>query len=398
MRILIVNSLYRPLFFGGAEKSVTLLAEGLARTGDQVSVITLHPGLDETFEELNGVRVYHLPLDNFYWPWGREAKPNPAVRVLWHVRDFWNGKAADRVGRILDLEKPDVVHTNCLVGMSVSVWREVKKRKIRLVHTLRGYEQLCSRTALFHKGSNCERRCFTCKIFTLNRKPACGQVDAVVSITKYVLKEHTRRGYFKSIPSSVIYNAGGDFKHDKPAARDDSDILIFGYIGGITPEKGVEVVLKATAKLVNSNWRLKIAGAGYTSYVDHLQRRYPDPRIQWLGFVPANEFYSMTDVTVISSVWAEPFGRTVIETFVAGNSAVCALSGGIPEIASFGKVVETYPATNVEALARIMDNALTDVGLWKHGGFKDSSALNVFSESSITNRYRAVYRGDQNAF
>jgi glycosyltransferase involved in cell wall biosynthesis len=207
-----------------------------------------------------------------------------------------------------------------------------------------------------------------------------------------------RRGYFKSTPSSVIYNvAGGDIKHDTPARSDDSDILVFGFIGGITPEKGVEVVLKATAKLVNCNWRLKIAGAGSAPYVEHLQRSHPDPRIQWLGFVSANEFYHTTDVTVVSSVWAEPLPRTLIETFASGNSAICARSGGIPEIASLGKVVETYPAKDAEALARIMDYALVNVELWKRGGFKDSSALDVFSEASITSQYREVYRGNVDA-
>jgi glycosyltransferase involved in cell wall biosynthesis len=385
------------MFFGGAEKSVTLLAEALARTGDQVSVITLHPGSEETVEELNCVRVYRLPLDNNYWPWGRDTKPNPSARLLWHVRDFWNGKAANRVGRILDIERPDVVHTNCLGGLSVSIWREAKKRNIRLVHTLRDYHLLCPRTALFRNGSNCERRCFMCKVLTINRKPASRQLDAVASNSDYVLKEHTRRGFFKRTPLAVIYNvAGGDIKHDTPALSDGSDILVFGFIGGITPEKGVEVVLKATATIVNSNWSLKIAGAGSTLYVEHLQRSFPDPRIEWLGFVPANEFYRTTDVTVVSSVWAEPLPRTLIETFAAGNSAICARSGGIPEIASLGKVVETYPAKDAETLARIMDNALTNVEMWKRGGFKDSSALDVFSEASITSQYRAVYRGDQN--
>ena len=111
----------------------------------------------------------------------------------------------------------------------------------------------------------------------------------------------------------------------------------------------------------------------------------------------ANEFYHTTDVTVVSSVWAEPLPRTLIETFASGNSAICARSGGIPEIASLGKVVETYPAKDAEALARIMDYALVNVELWKRGGFKDSSALDVFSEASITSQYREVYRGNVDA-
>lgn len=71
MRILMVNTLYDPMLYGGSEKSVGLLANGLAKFGDDVSVVTLHPDTKETTEVLNGVRVYRMPLDNIYWPFRR---------------------------------------------------------------------------------------------------------------------------------------------------------------------------------------------------------------------------------------------------------------------------------------------------------------------------------------
>ena len=101
MRVLMINTLYPPLIVGGAEKSVFLLAEALARAGDQVSVVTLHAGSEETIESQNGIRVYRLPMDNRYWPFGRR-KQSLAARLLWHIADVWNRKAARRVARILD--------------------------------------------------------------------------------------------------------------------------------------------------------------------------------------------------------------------------------------------------------------------------------------------------------
>ena len=105
MRVVIVNTLYPPFAVGGAERSVCLLAEALVRAGDLVSVISLHPGSEETVASLNGVRVYRLPMDNRYWPFGRGKKPCSVARLLWHVGDAWNRKAAKRVGRILDQER-----------------------------------------------------------------------------------------------------------------------------------------------------------------------------------------------------------------------------------------------------------------------------------------------------
>ncbi len=395
MRILIINSLYRPLFFGGAEKSVTLLAEALARTGDQVSVITLHPGSEETIEELNGVRVYRVPLDNIYWPYGQERKHNSLQRLEWHLKDVWNRKAAKRVGNILDIEKPDVMHTNVIAGFSISVWREARKRNIPIIHTLRDYYMLCPRSTLFHNGSICQRRCLECRCLTFNRRQASTLVDLVVSNSSYVLETHRRHGYFKGVPSKVIYNIADSFMEThKATPAADSGSLTFGFIGSILPEKGLDVVLEATTKLVNTHWHLRIAGGGLTRYIEQLKHRFGDPRIEWLGFTNSKEFYSSIDVAVISSVWAEPLPRTLIESFAAGKSAICARSGGIPEIASLGRTVETYQAKDVEALANIMNRALANVDVWRSGGFKNPSANAAFSAAAVINRYRAAYRGE----
>jgi glycosyltransferase involved in cell wall biosynthesis len=397
MRIMMINTLYAPMILGGAERSVTLLAEELARSGDEVSVITLYPKSEETFEVLNGVRVYRLPMDNRYWPFDRPKKPASAERLLWHVGDAWNRHAAERVGRILDREKPDVVNSNILAGFSVSVWREVKKRNIRLVHTLRDYYLICSRSALFRKGSTCVRRCADCKALTANRKSASQLVDAVVSISEYVLDCHTQCGYFSHASSSVIYNIAGTAKGPGKSGSElcaPGDPLIFGYIGRVEDEKGIQIVLEAITYLAGSNWRLRIAGAGREQYVRTLKEKYTDPRIEWLGFANSSDFYPSIDVTIISSLWPEPLGRTVIETFAAGKSAICAESGGIPEIGKLGKVVATYPARDARALAAIMDDAMANAESWRNGGFRDGFAKDLFTDAAITARYRAVYRND----
>jgi glycosyltransferase involved in cell wall biosynthesis len=391
---MMINALYAPMILGGAERSVTLLAEELARSGDEVSVITLHPELEEAVDTLNGVRVYRLPMDNRYWPYGRPRKPNSASRVLWHVGDAWNRQAAERVGRILDQEMPDVVHSNVLAGFSVAVWREVKKRNIRLVHTLRDYYLLCSRSALFRNGETCTHRCAGCKTFTVNRKSASQLVDAVVSISEFVLDCHTQQGYFSQSSSSVVYNIAGAVKGATKAGcdRSDPDTVMFGYIGRVEDEKGIQIVLDALQYLSGANWRLRIAGAGREAYVLALKEKYTDPRIEWLGFANSSEFYPSIDVTIISSLWPEPMGRTVIETFAAGKSAICAESGGIPEIAKMGKIVATYPARDAHALAAIMDKAMSNPKLWREGGFRDEKAMSVFTDAWIASRYREIYQ------
>ncbi|MEI9925796.1 MAG: glycosyltransferase [Bradyrhizobium sp.] len=102
--------------------SVSLLAESLAAKGHHVATVCLNKEPHLAVDEINGVRVYRVPLDNIYWPFGQPEKPALLDRLKWHLGDTWNRKAARRFGRILDIENPDVVHTNNLTGFSVSLW------------------------------------------------------------------------------------------------------------------------------------------------------------------------------------------------------------------------------------------------------------------------------------
>jgi len=253
VRILILNVLYSPLKVGGAEKAAELLADSLARASDQVVIITLHPGNSETVQHHGNIRVYRLPMDNIYWPFGKQSKRSRAEKYIWHLRDVWNRKAAKRVGRILDIEKPDVVHTHNLSGFSVSVWREVKKRNIRLVHTLHDYYMLCVRSNLFKDGHSCAERCAACSGLTVISKLASTKPDAVVSVSEAVLSTHHKYGYFKNVPSSVIRNIEPSTDRQAsaslPVSEQDPDMVIFCFIGKLSEAKGISMLLEAVAKL-----------------------------------------------------------------------------------------------------------------------------------------------------
>jgi len=392
MRILIINSAYPPIQYGGAEVSVSLLANALVNHGDEVAVISLHQGEDETCGTVDGVRVYRCPIDNFYWPFGLRQKPSVMARLLWHLRELWNSRAAERVGRIMDIEKPDVVHTNNITGFSVSIWREARRRRIRLVHTLRDYGLICLHSGMFRGKSVCKRQCLDCKVYSSIRRLCSQQVDAVVSNSSYVLTAHKKSGFFVNVPSEVIYNIAGTSPKERVEPQDRSDdVLNFGYIGELDERKGVRAILESTRHLKLSNWKLRIAGRGLEQYVAKLKADYPDPRIQWLGFVKATDFYTTVDVVIVSSIWPEPLPRSLIEALALGRSAICARSGGIPEISQLGKLVEMYSPCDYRELAGIMDRAMKDVTRWRSGGFTDPSAADVFTESVA--RYREVYRG-----
>lgn len=90
MKILLVNSLYPPEIVGGAEVSVSLLAEALVRRGHQVSVVCLQKAEETSIGAIEGVQIYRLQIDNDYWPFDQNRKPSRFQRLKWHLRDTWN--------------------------------------------------------------------------------------------------------------------------------------------------------------------------------------------------------------------------------------------------------------------------------------------------------------------
>lgn len=391
MKVLIVNVLYPPHRIGGAEKSVSLLAEALVRAGDDVVVATLDDIAQPLVETKNGVTVHRLPIDNLYWPYDPDAAPQPRLkRLRWHIRNRWNRAAARRIGALLDAERPDVVHCNVLTGFSVAVWREVKRRRLPLVQTLRDYGVMCTRSALFKNGANCTGRCLECRVLTAPAQRESAVVDQLVSNSDYVIRRHHAEDFFHGVPARRIFNIVPlDAQARDPQAPDAP--LVFGFIGRIEAEKGIDVVLEATTRITTADWRLRIAGIGAPDYVAELKRRHPDPRIEWLGFSQAGDFYRSIDTVLISSVWPEPLPRTLIEALSYGLSAICADAGGIPEIADLARHSITYAPTDVAALAAAMDTALADAAAWRAGGLKQADALGWFAEDRIVAENRAAY-------
>ena len=159
----------------------------------------------------------------------------------------------------------------------------------------------------------------------------------------------------------------------------------------IEEEKGIETLLAATRHLARSNWKLKIAGKGVGEYSDKLARRFPDSRIEWLGFTDAASFYGSVDVVIIPSLWAEPLPYVCVESVHAGKSLICARSGGIPEIAGLGSMVCFFPAGNVDALGEKMNLALNSPEEWRQRRVPDSSKLIQFREDYVVDRYLREY-------
>jgi len=330
MKILLVNSLYYPNSTGGAEKSVQLLAEGLVNKGFKVVIVCIHSYKD-SIKYHNGVKIYYLHHRNVYFKFKKRNFLDNVLKPLNHLIDLYNPWIGKAFNNILNTEKPDIVHTNNIYGLSPLIWEKTKKIKIPLVHTLRDYHLICARGVMFKKHKLCKNQCLECKMLTLTRKLFSKNIDVVVGISNYVLKKHLEYGLFKNTKKIIIPNSL--FNDPLPSPKMSvNKPLRFLYLGGIFEHKGFHFLINTFSKLekTDSNYELWIGGAG--KYEGSVNKN-----IKFLGFVKSENIYPKVDVVIIPSLWNEPFGRIIIEANSYGLPVIGSNRGGIPEIIKHGE-------------------------------------------------------------
>lgn len=137
-----------------------------------------------------------------------------------------------------------------------------------------------------------------------------------------------------------------------------------GFVGRMTPEKGISTLLDA-AQMLSCPFEMVFIGNGplaeqvrTTRLVGH------HGRIRWMAGLPAEDVVKnlkTMDILVLPSLttawWAEQFGRVLIEAMSVGTVPIGSTSGEIPWVIGDGGLVfpegdATTLADKIEALAR----------------------------------------------
>lgn len=142
---------------------------------------------------------------------------------------------------------------------------------------------------------------------------------------------------------------------------------VIGYLGRLSPDKGVDVLAAATRELDRRNpgcCRLLVAGEPrFVSAEDAEKVSLSLDAITHLttraGWVTREEFFSEVDLAVFPSVWDEPFGLVAAEAMSARCPFVITRAGALPSVAGpdFPWVA---PPGDSHALASVIEDALTN--------------------------------------
>jgi glycosyltransferase involved in cell wall biosynthesis len=332
VRVLIMNLGYPPNVMGGAELWVQTLAKELAGRGIKVGVVSLSQnGTDWQYDD-EGVRAYFVHAH----PMGialLNPKRTLAQKLLWHALGEANMWISRKLGGVLEREKPDIVNTHSLLGLSVNAWHAVASRGIPVVHTLQDYQLLCPRGTMFRQGQPCARQCASCRLLTARRRRASAVPAAVVGISQFILNSHLAQGYFPAASKALIPNG---FRARGTVSRRRLDAvggpLRIGFIGRLHPTKGVELLIEALKRLRPGSYIAKLAGSGSPEYEARLRGMAAGLAVDFAGWVRRDEFYDQIDVLAVPSLYCEPQGMVLVEAASFGVPVIYSARGGLGEM------------------------------------------------------------------
>lgn len=285
-----------------------------------------------------------------YTELGSGAKRGVAESLRAALRMFHNRDAARRFERLVDDFKPDIVHVHGIHRqISPSILAVTSRRNLPVVQTLHDYQRVCPSDVLLRRGSEvCEPRSCGRLSYTACIRNRCVRGSLAAStlaaaevsfqrmigayergVTRFVspsrfLADRMAEGGWH-LPIDVIGNAVP--LRDR-AVTSDSRGTYFLFAGRLSPEKGVDVLLRAAA---TAGVRVVIAGDGPLAGG---LRAAAGPNVEFLGHIAGEEAERLASgarAVVVPSVWYENAPMSVLEAMAAGTAVIASRIGGIPE-------------------------------------------------------------------
>lgn len=397
MRILIVNSFYAPTEIGGAERSVRFLAEQLVVKGHEVMVFTTQNQEGVQHDVLNGVQVYRADsrrIEHFV----KNFSDRLANR-LHHVIDPYRPWSRSLIRDVVKKFKPDVAHTNNLSGLSVSVIDELHSLRIPIVHTLRDYNLLCANNSLRRGEQQCKpQRCLSCRVLSAPKKGSTDKVSVVVGNSDFILQKHLTYGLFQGTQTRTIYNG---FSTDKSVEGKVHPFSVgkrlkFGFIGMLTPRKGIVLLIDAFASLfkLEKNIELIIAGSappGEEPFLSELESKTAGLPVKFLGQVTQEQFFSQIDCCVLPSLWDEPLSRVIFESFVFATPIISSNTGGSPELVKDRLTGIIFDPSTDRGLQNAMTDMIRDAALYEAVSRASLKISSDFHPSAVVAKYINAY-------
>lgn len=274
-------------------------------------------------------------------------------RLLLARQITWASDAQRDIARLLRREKPDIVHVhNTFTQISPSIYAECRKAEVPVVQTLHNFRLLCPGATFYRAGGICHE----CVNHGLHRSVLHGcyrnsrWASAAVAgmlathrslstwshdITSYIaLTEFARQQFISGGLQGEKICVKPNFVDPDPGPGTQSGGYAI-FVGRLSPEKGLEDLLKAWVRLGNSI-QLRIVGSGpLRAELTKFAEREGLSSVRFMGRLnrmETQEAIREARFLILPSVCYENFPMTIVEAFAAGTPVICSRLGAMQEI------------------------------------------------------------------
>lgn len=403
MRILQLTDLYHPVI-GGLEQHVSTLSGELTRLGHTVTVVTLASGELPGEEIIDGVRVVRIRswtqrLTGVYadsaHPFHPTAPDPGAVAAL---------------RRVLDRERPDVVHSHSWLQYSFFPLYHPKRGPAHVV-TMHDYGLACARKTLVRAGQaeQCAGprldRCLSCAPaqYGVAKGVAIAgglfasrflqrRVDRYIALSTAMAEGNGPVASYRGNGTVMLPTLVPDGLAEvadataRPAFLPAADGYLM-FAGALGPHKGVDVLLEARRRMRH---RVPLVLAGTP--------RQDTPPIDDDVIVATNVPHDQVmaawrgcSVAVVPSVWNEPMGLVAIEAMLVRRPVAASDVGGLRDTVVPGVTGLRVPPGDPGALAAALDRLLDDPGLRQRMGEAGRARALRFEAAAATPQVVAVF-------
>lgn len=384
MKILLANYRYYPS--GGPEAYLFNVMELFRSAGHTVVPFSVASGRNEPSE--------FAP----YFPKGKDSEgsgsfdsvkktPRNAIRMASCA--FYNREAYRNLRRLIRDEHPDVVYVLQQVNaLSPSVFKACKDEGVPVVHRISDFNMFCPRFDFLRDGEVC-MDCLDRGLGEALRHDCFHASHAATSVRVLSMRYHRARRLFGCVDAFVCpteFTAGvlkkGGIAPGKihvistfaPSTRENSerggDSVL--YLGRISPEKGIEHLVRAVANVPEVSLDITgDTGGEYPASVVALAESELGKRVVFRGFVSGEAKESLfADAFCVAcpSICVENMPNTVLEAYAHGLPAVAFDVGCMGEIVEDGVTGFVVPYKDEEALAERIRALAEDRALARHMG------------------------------
>lgn len=287
---------------------------------------------------------------------------------------LYSYKSYKEIKEIIEREKIDIVHVhNTFPLITASVYRAAHDAGALVIQTLHNFRFICPGALFLREGKVCEEcsrsgfgmairhKCYRnskiqtiMEVFALSycrKKRLYEKIDAYIALTEFNKRKFERdfpwcKGKIYVKPNFISESSDCISEISEKARR-------YIYIGRLSEEKGIEVLLKAFSRLPNQ--MLEIVGSGpleafVREYIEkkHLQN------VNLLGQLSRDDLMcelSASKALILPSIWYEGFPMVIVEAFSCGIPVIGSNLGNVAFAIDDKKNGLLFQTGNAEDLA-----------------------------------------------